>query len=97
MFFDLQVMSKFMNIGMPFEEVDMRFTSEAAKLIRRPELGSMSIDSCADITIIRIIKRKFGYMDCGYAKITDDSKLDCMMTIRECRIIYDPNGLSLPD
>ena len=92
----LQVMSKFINMGMPFEETIMRSTSEAAKLIRRPELGTLSVGACADIAILRVLKGDYGYVDCGFAKIEGGSKLDCMMTIREGQILYDPNGLSLP-
>ena len=93
----LQLMSKFMNIGMPLEEVIMRSTSEPAKLIRRPELGSLSVGACADIAVLRVLKGDFGYVDCGNARIQGDSKLDCMITIREGVIAYDTYGLSMPD
>ena len=92
----LQVMSKFMNMGMSLEDVILRSTSESAKLIRRPELGTLSAGVCADVAIIRVLKGDFGYVDCGFAKINGDSRLDCMMTIRGGRVLYDPNGLSLP-
>ena len=93
----LQVMSKFLNMGMSLEDVILRSTSEAARLIRRQELGSLSVGACADIAVIRVLKGKFGYVDCGMAKIRGDRKLDCMLTIRDGKILYDPNGLSLPD
>jgi dihydroorotase len=93
----LQVMSKFMNMGMPLHEVVMRSTSEAARLIRRqPELGSLGVGRCADVAVLRVLKGDFGYVDCGFAKICGDSKLDCLMTVRGGNIVYDPNGLSLP-
>ena len=92
----LQLMSKFMNMGMPLEETVMRSTSEAAKLIRRPELGTLSVGACADVAVIRVLKGEFGYVDCGFAKMTGGSRLDCMMTVRGGEILYDPNGLSLP-
>ena len=92
----LQVMSKFMNMGMPLEEVVMRSTSESARLIRRPELGTLSVGACADIAIIRVLKGDFGYVDCGFAKISGDSRLDCQVTIRGGKILFDANGLSLP-
>jgi dihydroorotase len=92
----LQVMSKFMNMGMPLAEAVMRSTSEAAKLIRRPGLGTLSVGACADVAVIRVLKGEFGYVDCGFAKMIGDSRLDCMMTIRGGDILFDPNGLSLP-
>jgi dihydroorotase len=93
----LQVMSKCMNMGMPSAEVIMRSTSEPAKLIRRKELGTLSVGACADVAVLRVLKGNFNYVDCGMAKLKGDSKLDCMMTIREGKILYDPNGLSLPE
>ena len=93
----LQIMSKFMNMGMSLEDVVMRSTSESAKLIRRPELGTLSVGACADVAVIRVLKGEFGYVDCGYAKINGDSRLDCQMTIRGGSVLYDPNGLSLPE
>ena len=92
----LQLMSKFMNMGMSLEDTVMRSTSEAAKLIRRPELGNLSVGGCADIAVLRVLKGEFGYVDCGFAKMTGDSRLDCQMTIRAGEVLYDPNGLSLP-
>ena len=93
----LQVMSKFLNMGMKLGDVVKRSTSESAKLIRRPELGTLSVGACADVAVIRVLKGDFGYVDCGFARMRGDSKLDCMMTIRAGEILYDPNGLSLPD
>jgi len=92
----LQVMSKFMNMGMPFEETVMRSTSEPARVINRPELGTLSVGACADVAILRVLKGEFGYVDCGFAKICGDSRLDCQVTIREGKVVFDANGLSLP-
>ena len=92
----LQVMSKFLNMGMPLEEVIMRSTSEPAKLIRRPELGTLSVGACADVAVIRVLKGDFGYVDCGYAMMRGDSRLDCQVTVRGGKVVYDANGLSLP-
>ena len=92
----LLLMSKFMCMGMTINDVVSRSANEPAKLIRRPELGNLSVGGCADIAILRVLKGEFGYVDCGYAKITGDNKLDCMATIRGGKVVYDANGLSLP-
>lgn len=93
----LQLMSKFINMGMSLQEVIRRSTSEPAKLIRRPELGNLSIGACADIAVLRQIEGEFNYVDCGKARLKGTSRLDCVMTIRAGEILFDPNGISLPD
>ena len=92
----LHLMSKFLCMGMPIGEVIARSTCAPAKLIRRPELGTLGFGACADVAIIREIKGEFGYVDCGHAKITGDRKLDCQVTIRGGKVVFDANGLSLP-
>ena len=90
-------MSKFMAIGMSLQEVVRRSTSEAARLIRRPDLGTLTPGAGADIAVIRKLDGSFNYVDCGKARLRGTSRLDCLMTIRDGKILYDPNGLSLPD
>ena len=92
----LQTMSKYLNMGMPLNEVIMRSTSMPAKLINRPELGTLSVGGCADIAVIRKIDGDYGYIDNGGAKITGTSELNCLMTIRDGDIVYDGYGLSMP-
>ncbi len=93
----LQTMSKFMAIGMSLEEVVRRSTSEAARLIRRPDLGTLSPGAGADIAVFRQLDGTFNYVDCGKARLRGTSRLDCLLTIRDGKILYDANGLSLPD
>jgi dihydroorotase len=93
----LHVMSKFLNMGMPIEEVVARSTCLPAKLIARPELGALSVGGCADIAVIRKLTGAFNYIDNGYARLTGDSMLDCQMTIRAGKIVYDIYGLSMPE
>ncbi|MDR2648947.1 MAG: amidohydrolase/deacetylase family metallohydrolase [Clostridiales bacterium] len=93
----LLLMSKFMNMGMSLEDVIKRSTSEPAKLIRRPDLGTLSVGACADIAVLRALSGDFGYVDCGGARLQGDSRLDCQLTIREGNVAYDTNGLSMPD
>ncbi|MDR3120953.1 MAG: amidohydrolase/deacetylase family metallohydrolase [Clostridiales bacterium] len=93
----LQLMSKFIAMGMSLTDVIKKSTSEPAKLIRRPELGTLSVGACADIAVLRVLKGEYGYVDCGKARLRGDSKLDCQVTIREGAVVFDANGLSLPD
>ena len=91
----MTTMSKFLNMGMPLQEVILRSTVNPASLIRRPELGTLSAG--ADIAVIEVLKGDFGFVDSGHAKMRGDKRLQCVLTIRNGVIVWDMNGLSWPD
>ena len=93
----ITTMSKFLIMGVPLEEVIRLSTVNPAKEINRPELGTLSVDSEADVAVIEMLKGRFSYADCGKAKMTGDKKLQCVMTIRAGEIVYDPSGLGMPE
>lgn len=93
----LNTMSKCLSMGMPLQEVIMRSTIQPAKEIGHPELGNLSIGAEADVAILKHLKGEFSYADCGRAKMIGKEKLECIVTIRAGRIIYDPTGLSMPE
>ena len=43
------------------------------------------------------LEGRFGYSDCGRAKIVGNEKLECAMTVKAGDIVYDPTGLSMPE
>lgn len=92
----LTTMSKFMAMGMDLQSVIKATTSEPARVIKREELGNLSVGSEADITILNIRKGKFGLFDYTGYKIETDKKLECEMTIRAGKIVYDLNGIANP-
>ena len=94
---DMQTtMSKMLNIGMPLAEVIQRSTVEPAAEINRPDLGHLSIGAEADVAVFRVLQGDFSFVDCGYAKLEGDRKLECAMTVRAGKIVFDPSGLSMP-
>ena len=52
------VMSKFLCLGVPLEEIIRRTTVNPAQMIHRPELGNLSVGSTADIAVLEIVKGK---------------------------------------
>ena len=90
----LNVMSKFLNMGMSVQELVKASTSEAAKAIRHEELGNLSEKSVADIAILRVEKGKFGFTD-AHTRVEGDSKLVCEATLRAGKVVYDLNGITL--
>ena len=92
----LTTMSKFLAIGMDLQSVIKASTWTPAQVIKREELGSLSPGSEADIAVLNIRKGKFGLFDYTGYKIEADKKLECEMTIRAGKIVYDLNGIAEP-
>lgn len=90
------VMSKFLNIGMSLEEVIQRSTLNPATVIKRPDLGNLSLGSDADVAVFSLKKGNFGFIDIRRTKINGTQKLEAELTIRAGRIVWDLNGLSTP-
>jgi dihydroorotase len=91
------VMSKFLSMGVPLEDVIRRTTINPAREIRRPQLGTLSPSKEADIAVLEEEHDKFGYIDCGYARMDGNLKLVARMTVRAGRILFDPTGLSMTE
>jgi dihydroorotase len=92
----LTTMSKFMAMGMDLQSVINASTWKPAQVIKREELGNLSVGADADIAILNIRKGKFGLFDYTGIKIETDKKLECEMTIRAGKIVYDLNGIANP-
>jgi dihydroorotase len=91
------VMSKFIAMGMTPEQVIERTTSNAARAIRRTDIGALDEGGAADIALLELRKGKFAYLDSGLGKLTSDKELRAVMTIRNGKIVWDSEGLSLAD
>lgn len=90
----LNVMSKYLNMGMSIPDIIDRGSWKAAQSIKREDLGNLSVGSVADIAVLSIVKGKFGFVDSGNNKIDGDRKFEAELTVRAGRIIWDLNGLS---
>jgi dihydroorotase len=89
----LNVMSKFLNMGMGMPALIKSATSEAAIAIKHEELGNLSEKGVADIAILSIEKGKFGFTDATNTRLEGTQKLVCEVTIRAGKVVYDLNGL----
>jgi dihydroorotase len=90
----LNVMSKYMAIGMSLQDVVLRATCNAAKAIHHEELGNLSEGTVADIAILSLLNGKFGFVDAGGYRLDGDKKLEAELTVRAGKIVWDLNGLS---
>ena len=90
----LNIMSKYLNMGMTIEDIILRATWNAAKSIKRNDLGNLGEGMVADITVLNILNGDFGFMDSGGNKLKGNRKLEAELTIRAGRIVWDLNGLA---
>jgi dihydroorotase len=93
----LHTVSKCVAMGMPLQEAIYRTTVTPARAIRRPELGTLSEGAEADMAVLRWVDRPRGYADCGRARLDGPGELECAMTLRAGRIVWDPGGLGMPE
>ena len=89
------VLSKFRSMGVPLDDLIKRATVNPAGEIHRPDLGTLSVGKDADIAVLEEQHGKFGYIDCGVARMDGDAKIVARLTVRAGRILYDPSGLSM--
>ncbi len=54
----------------------------------------MSEGAGADITILSIQNGDFGFLDAGSNKLEGKQKLECELTIRSGKVVYDLNGIA---
>lgn len=90
----LNVMDKFLAMGMSLDSVILRSTWNPAKEIKREELGHLSVGAPADVTVLRLEKGKFGFVDMNGARLDGSQRLDCELTVHNGRVVYDLNGLT---
>jgi dihydroorotase len=90
----LNVMSKFMAMGMKKEEVILKATWAPATALRRKDLGHLSKGATADVAVWRIRKGRFGFVDAGKNRIESTEKLENELTLRGGKVVWDLNGLS---
>jgi len=92
----LTTMNKFLVMGMDLQSVIKASTWKPAQIIKHEELGHLSVGSEADIAILSMRTGKFGLFDYTGYKLETDKKLECEMTIRAGKIVYDLNGIATP-
>jgi dihydroorotase len=93
----LNVMDKFLAMGMSLDEVIRRSTWNPAREIHQEQLGNLSVGSPADVTVLSRETGKFGFTDMYGARLTGTQKLVCELTVRNGRVVYDLNAISRPD
>jgi len=55
------------------------------------------VGAVADMALLNMIEGDFGFADTKGGKIRGDKKLECELTLREGKVVWDLNGISLPE
>jgi dihydroorotase len=92
----LDVMSKFLLMGMPLNEVIKASTWAPAQVIKHEELGNLSMGAIADVAVLTLRQGNFGFYDKTGYKVEGKQKFECEMTIKDGKIVYDLNGIANP-
>ena len=92
----INIMSKFVNMNMPVNEIIATVTWNPAQIIKRTDLGHLSVGAVADVTLLNLRDGDFGYIDTQGKKLKGDKRLECEMTIRDGKVVYDLNGRGAP-
>jgi dihydroorotase len=90
----LNVMSKFLNMGLSLEEVILKSTWNPAREIRRDRYGHLSVGAPADVAVLRLDRGDFGFVDVEKASMKGAQRLACEMTLLDGNVMYDLNGRS---
>jgi dihydroorotase len=89
--------SKLMTLGMTLQDAIARSTANPARAIKRfPELGTLGEGREADVAVFALRSGVFAYKDAWGHKMLGQKKLECVLTVRAGRIVYDQDGLSRP-
>jgi dihydroorotase len=90
------LLSKFMAMGLSVQDVILRATWNPATVIKRPELGNLSVGSVADVAVFSLRKGDFGFLDVKGKKLNGNQKLEAELTIRAGKIVWNLNGIGFP-
>jgi dihydroorotase len=90
----LNVMSKYLAMGMTKEDIIVRATWYPARSIKREDLGKLSEGSVADVAVLSLRDGKFGFIDAGGNRIEGRQKFEAELTIRDGKVVWDLNGIS---
>ena len=93
----LNLMSKFLALGLTMDQVIADSTWHPAREIHHDELGNLSVGSPADVAVLRLEHGNFGFTDTYGARMNGNQKLECELTVKGGKVVYDLNGISRPD
>jgi len=93
----LNVMSKFLALGLSLDDVVARATWNPARVVKHEELGNLKVGAPADVAVLSLQTGRFGFVDSFGGRLRAERRLACEMTLRDGKVVWDLNGLARPD
>jgi dihydroorotase len=93
----VNLMSKFLALGLSVQDVVTRATWNPARQIRREEFGHLTVGAVADVTVLRVVEGDFGFLDSSRRRLRGSKKLVCELTLKGGRPVWDLNGIASDD
>lgn len=93
----MNLMSKFLALGMAVDQVVAANTWNAARTIKQEQLGNLSVGSVADVAVVRVERGNFAFLDQAGARMKGNQRLICEMTLRDGKVVWDLNGMAGED
>jgi dihydroorotase len=93
----VNVMSKFLALGVSVPDVVKQTTWTPARIVKRTDFGHLDVGADADIAVLNLRQGQFGFVDVDGQKKTGTQKLECELTVRAGKIVWDLNGISKPE
>jgi dihydroorotase len=89
----VNLMGKFMAMGVSLPEVIRMSTANPAREIKQDALGHLSVGAIADVAVLRVEQGRFGFADPVGGLLPATERLQCELTVRDGKVVYDLNGL----
>lgn len=86
------LLSKFLSLDVPLPEVIRMATWAPAQIIDRPDLGHLDIGAEADVAVLALREGEFGLLDIRNVRRETTRRLECELTIRAGRVVWDRNA-----
>ena len=83
---------KFIAMGLPFKEVIADMTWHPAVEVQQTQLGNLSVGSIADIAVLALRQGTFGLVDGAGMVMKAHEKMECELTVKNGKFVYDLNG-----
>src|SRR4029078_12046562 len=84
----LNVMDKFLAMGMSLDEVIARSTWNPAREIKQDGLGHLSVGAAASVAVLRLETGRYGFVDSFGARHRGTQRLACELTLRDGKVVY---------
>lgn len=88
----LNVMSKFLAMGLTLDDVIYRSTWNPARIIHREQLGHLTPGAIADLAVLRLDRGQYGFTDSFGARLDGTQNLVNELTIASGKVVWDLNG-----